>query len=77
MSALINVLLPESNFRLLIVLNNLQDVLVKFFNIFVFFSFGDSFAEVVYFFEWFRNTVFKSSAPGKGACNWWIVVIDR
>lgn len=51
LSTLINFFLPQSKFRLLVVINDLQDVLVQFFNVLVLFSLSNSLAEAVNLLE--------------------------
>jgi len=42
-SIFINFLLPQSNLALLVILDNLKNILVKFINVFILLSFSDTF----------------------------------
>jgi hypothetical protein len=53
MGALINLLFPANELRLLVILDHLDDVIVKFLNVLVLFSFDDTLAQRFNFFERF------------------------
>ena len=76
MSVLINFFFPKPDLGFLIVTDDLQNILMKLFHIFVFFSFSDAFAQIVDLFEWLGNTGFESSAPSESTGNWRVVVVN-
>lgn len=53
MSVLIYFLLPKSDLGFLIILDDLEDVLIKLINILVLLSLSDALAEGIDFLEWF------------------------
>lgn len=57
MGTLVDILFPKTYLRFFIISNNLKDILIEFFNIFVLLSFSDPFAKAVYLFEGLRNTI--------------------
>ena len=77
MSVLINFFLPKTNFGFFIVIDDLEDILMQFLNIFVFFSFGDAFAQVVDFLEGFWDSGLEGPAPGESTSDWGIIVVNR
>lgn len=72
----IDLLFPENEFGLFIILDNPEDISMKPLNIFVFFSFCDSVSESFQFLERLVDSILQSFTPGECTCNWRVIVVD-